>query len=216
MNNKQKKALYESIMKSVAKTVKHALNEGAGAGYTVEISDLKLNNFKVLDTKFIRDGKKPEKVIAFTANIMPCIVEWSAKGYYEGVTHEGIYYDGELMQEYTDDDNTVEGGTVKGYVYLDDINATNPTKRDVLKYLEDYASNINISVMYGGGWSHVDLNSPVFSFQNFDIDGNYDDIHIDEINIKAPNIADNINWYFANAYKFDEIFGVDEDEFDEE
>ena len=60
-------------MKSVAKTVKkelnealyesvmHLVNEGAGAGYTVEISDLKLGNFKVLGTKFVNNGHE-EKV----------------------------------------------------------------------------------------------------------------------------------------------------------
>ena len=195
----------------------HHVNEGAGAGYTVEISDLKLGNFKVHGTKFVDNGHE-EKVAKFTADILPGVVEWSAEGYYDGVDHTGVYYDGELMMEYSDEDNSVEGGTVMGYVYLSDVGDGKVKKSDVLDYLNDYASVINISTMYGGGWSHVNLGSPVFTFNDIDIDGNYADIHIEQINIQAPNIADNVNWYFANAYKFDEIFGRedDEDEFDEE
>ncbi|WQJ53218.1 MAG: hypothetical protein [Hatfieldvirus porci] len=210
MKQKAIKALYESVM--------HHVNEGAGAGYTVEISDLKLGNFKVLGTKFVDNGHE-EKVAKFTADILPCVVEWSANGYYEGVDHTGVFYDGELMIEYSDEDNSVEGGTVMGYVYLSDVGDGKVKKSDVLEYLNDYASVINISTMYGGGWLHVNLGSPVFTFNDIDIDGNYADIHIEQINIKAPNIADNVNWYFENAYKFDEIFGgddEDEDEFDEE
>ena len=210
MKQKAIKALYESVM--------HHVNEGAGAGYTVEISDLKLGNFKVLGTKFVDNGHE-EKVAKFTADILPGVVEWSANGYYEGVDHTGVFYDGELMMEYSDEDNSVEGGTVMGYVYLSDVGDGKVKKSDVLEYLNDYASVINISTMYGGGWSHVNLGSPVFTFNDIDIDGNYADIHIEQINIQAPNIADNVNWYFANAYKFDEIFGVedeDEDDFDEE
>ena len=202
-------ALYESVM--------HLVNEGAGAGYTVEISDLKLGNFKVLGTKFVNNGHE-EKVAKFTADILPCVVEWSAEGYYDGVDHTGVYYDGELMREYSDEDNSVEGGTVTGYVYLSDVGDGKVKKSDVLEYLNDYANVINISTMYGRGWSHVNLGSPVFTFNDVDIDGNYADIHIEQINIKAQNIANNVNWYFENAYKFDEIFGVedDEDDFDEE
>ena len=209
MKQKAIKALYESVM--------HHVNEGAGAGYTVEISDLKLGNFKVLGTKFVDNGHE-EKVAKFTADILPGVVEWSANGYYEGVDHTGVFYDGELMMEYSDEDNSVEGGTVMGYVYLSDVGDGKVKKSDVLEYLNDYASIINISTMYGDGWSHVNLGSPVFTFNDIDIDGNYADIHIEQINIKAPNIADNVNWYFANAYKFDKIFGGDddEDEFDEE
>ena len=40
----------------------HHVNEGAGAGYTVEISDLKLGNFKVIGTKFVNNGHE-EKVV---------------------------------------------------------------------------------------------------------------------------------------------------------
>ena len=170
----------------------HHVNEGAGAGYTVEISDLKLGNFKVLGTKFVDNGHE-EKVAKFTADILPGVVEWSANGYYEGVDHTGVFYDGELMMEYSDEDNSVEGGTVMGYVYLSDVGDGKVKKSDVLEYLNDYASVINISTMYGGGWSHVNLGSPVFTFNDIDIDGNYADIHIEQINIQAPNIADNVN-----------------------
>lgn len=215
MNIKQKKSLYESIMASVAKTVKKTLNEGAGAGYTVTINDLKLGNFKILGTEFINNNHKV-RIAKFKADILPCVVEWSAEGYYDGVDHEGVYYNNELMMEYTDDDNTVEGGNVTGYVYLDDISNNTPTKSEIIEYLQDYASSIDISTMYGGGWSHVDLGSPVFTFNDLQIDGNYYDIEIDQINIKAPNIADNVNWYFKNSYRFDEIFVDDFDEDEDE
>ena len=156
----------------------HHVNEGAGAGYTVEISDLKLGNFKVIGTKFVNNGHE-EKVAKFTADILPCVVEWSADGYDDGVDHTGVYYDGELMMEYSDEDNSVEGGTVTGYVYLSDVGDGKVKKSDVLEYLNDYASVINISTMYGGGWSHVNLGSPVFTFNDIDVDGNYADIHIE-------------------------------------
>lgn len=40
---KNTKKLYEAIMSSVAKQVKKAINEGAGAGYTVSFEGLALD-----------------------------------------------------------------------------------------------------------------------------------------------------------------------------
>ena len=44
---KSKKELYNSIMESVSTQVKKVLNEGAGAGYDVEISGLNVSDIKI-------------------------------------------------------------------------------------------------------------------------------------------------------------------------
>ena len=207
-----KKKLYESIMASVAKEVKKALNEGAGAGYTVTIDGLKVKSIKVASEY---DLKGHDSIVRFEATLDKSIVEWKAIGYYDGVTSEGIYYNDWLAEEFGELQKTVEGGKISGYVYLDDVanaQSTDPwykvTKKDIYDYIEDWLNEFSIEAPYGGGWVHVDLTDPM-EFHDIEIQDSYhvSYVYIDTIEINAPEITKAINWYFENYLDFDKIFG---------
>ena len=67
--------------------------------------------------------------------------------------------------------------------------------------------------MYGAGWVHANLQNPMV-FEDIEIEDNYSStyVFIDTIEIDAPEIAETINWYFANYSDFDQIYGDDLDE----
>ena len=75
-----------------------------------------------------------------------------------------------------------------------------------------------LTVGYGGGWSHAYLNEEMFTLEGgqYGLTDAYEGIIIDKVDIIAPNIAKDINWFFENDYRLDEIFFGDGDEEDEE
>lgn len=204
-------------MASVAKEVKKALNEGAGAGYDVTFEGLNVKSVRLGETE-VR-GK--DKIIKFTATLNKDIVEWKAIGYYEGVTSEGIYYNDMLVDDFDDEQKTVKGGKISGWVYFEDVVDSQPTwesgpitKKDVKEYIVKWLTDFNITSMYGAGWVHSNLTDPIV-LTDIDIEDHYhvSYVHIDTIEIDAPEITKTVNWYFENYLDFDKIFGEDEDEY---
>lgn len=211
-----KKLLHKSIMESVSKSLGKTLNEGAGAGYDVTFEGLNVNTIKVGNY----DLKDNDRIVRFTATLGKSIVEWKAIGYYDGVTSDGVYYDDHLVEEFDDLQKTVEGGQLSGYVYLDDVENGKPSwdssevdKDDVYNFIKEWLTDFSFTTMYGAGWSHVNLQNPMV-FEDIEIEDNYSSIYvfIDTIEIDAPEIAETINWYFANYLDFDQIYGDDLDE----
>lgn len=216
MKKDNKKALYESIMTAVAKEVKKALNEGAGAGYDV--------TFEGLNVKSVRLGKPEMKgrdeIIKFTATLDKSVVEWKAIGYYEGVTSKGIYYNDDLVDDFDDQQKTVEGGEVSGYVYLEDVRNRRPTwesapikRTDIKAFIIDWLTDFSVTSMYGRGWIHQNLTDPII-LTDIEVQDSYhvSYVYIDTIEIKAPEITKVVNWYFENYLDFDKIYGDDEEE----
>ena len=202
----------ESISKSLGKT----LNEGAGAGYDVTFEGLNVNTIKV--GKY--DLKDNDRIVRFTATLGKSIVEWKAIGYYDGITSDGVYYDDHLVEEFDDLQKTVEGGQLSGYVYLDDVENGKPSwdsgevdKDDVYNFIKEWLTDFSFTTMYGAGWVHANLQNPMV-FEDIEIVDNYSSIYvfIDTIEIDAPEIAEIINWFFANYLDFDQIYGDDLDE----
>lgn len=207
-----KKKLYESIMTSVSREVKKVLNEGAGAGYTVLIEGLNAKSIKVA-----KEGemKGRDKIIRFEATLDKSLVDWQAESYYEGVSSEGIWYNDMIIDEYDDEQKTVLGGKISGYVYLDDVDNGRPTyesdpvtRKDIKDFINNYLTEFTIEAPYGRGWVHVDLTDPM-EFHNIEIKDSYKVtyVYIDTIEINAPEITKAINWYFNNYDNFDKIFG---------
>lgn len=212
---KSKKELYNSIMESVSIQVKKALNEGGGAGYTITLTELKADNVHIS-----RDEKDGDPIIRFSADILPCIVEWSADGYYDSVSSKGIFNsNGDLLLDYDNEDKQVTGGTVRGYFYAEDVHdyGDDYGVEDSDQMYEDHINNIlfdgfEIEKMVGAGWIHVDLSNPLI-LENIDVntDSNYNDyFHIDEISIECENIVNDINWFFAHSDELD--YDLDDDE----
>lgn len=207
-----KHRITESQLRNIIQeSLKTAMNEGAGAGYSVELKGLKADNLKLLS------GRRDEygMTIRFKADIMPGTVEWAAQDYYNGVTSDGIEWDGTIMQEYTDEDKQVNGGTIEGHVYAGEFQEGS-TADDVRAEIQYYLNDFDIKGDFGGGWSHVNLdNQIVFTDQEIGGEG-YVTLYVDKLTVNAPQIAENINWFFENNYKFDEIFGEGgEDELNE-
>lgn len=212
---KSKKQLYENIMASVAKEVKKALNEGAGAGYTVIIDGLNATNIQLGE----KTMKGNDEIIKFTADIVPGVVEkWSAESYYDYISSDGLEYDGQILQEYDDEDKQVNGGSIEGYIYIDDIYDAN--EEDAINYIQDHLSDFMIEVQYGSGWVHIDLTNPMeFEDCEAKVRDHYygsETVYFDKIQIDAENIVDDINWFFEHTGEFEEIFGLKDPNFDDD
>ena len=207
--------LTESQLNYIIKnSVKKTINEGAGAGYDVEISGLNCADVKILGEEW----KGNDQLIKFVAKLVPGQVEWKAQGYYDGVSSEGIYYDQDLVEEIDDEQKRVLGGTVEGYAYWEDARDyagqnEEDEYQENLNYIQENLRDFTIKKMYGGGWSHVDLTNPIV-LEDMPVEDRWgvEKIRITKITIEAPEMVNVINWFFANNYKFDEIYGGEGEE----
>lgn len=208
-----KKLLHKSIMESLSKTLGKTLNEGAGAGYTVSFEGLALDE---IDEKSIRRSKDSngEPIFRFKATLSDSLVTWQAEDYYDGVSSEGIYYNGDIIEEFDDSQRTINGGTIEGHVYMSDVkdylgeNIVNVD--DIIDYIQRHLEEFSIETMFGRGWIHIDLDDPI-EFHNIEITDYYGsaNVFIDTIIINAPEITKTINWFFKNK---EEIYNEFEDE----
>ena len=209
-----KKFLHKSIMESVSKALEKTLNEGAGAGYTVSISGLAIDKIDINSIRRIKDSNG-EPIFKFKASLSDSLVEWKAEDYYDGVTSDGIYYNGDVIDEFDDEQKTVNGGTIEGHVYVSDVkdylDENIVTKDSVIDYIQyKLDDEFSIETMFGRGWIHVNLDDPM-EFHDIEIKDYYGvtNVFIDTIIINAPEITKTINWFFANK---EEIYKEFEDE----
>ena len=156
---KKKIKLNENQLRGVIRESLRLLNEGPGAGYDVTIEGLNVNDIQ------LKGGRNKDGIFfKFNGNIKPGVVTWKAEGYYyyDAVTSDGIEYDGNIVREFDDEENTIQGGTVEGCVYMNDSNffQKNSTmtidglKQDIMSELTDF----KVKNMIGGGYSHTNLN----------------------------------------------------------
>ena len=209
-----KKLLHKNIMESVSKTLGKTLNEGAGAGYTVSISGLAIDEIDINSIRKIKDSNG-EPIFKFKASLRDSLVEWKAEDYYDGVTSDGIYYNGDVINEFGEEQKTVNGGIIEGHVYMSDVkdylDENIVTKDGVIDYIQYHLDNeFSIETMFGRGWIHVDLDDPM-EFHDIEIKDYYGvaNVFIDTIIINAPEITKTINWFFANK---EEIYKEFEDD----
>ena len=110
------------------------LNEGAGAGYTVKIEDLKLGKVKSVEETSDEGGNS---FYEFTAEIVPGEYKVSASDYYN---------------QYCEDEPVrIDGGTIKGWIDASGDDYENEVRRAVEN------QEIDLSFDYGWGWVHVYL-----------------------------------------------------------
>ena len=207
------------------------INEGAGAAYDVVFDGLEIlpNTIKTtsgwLPYKSY-EGKNDGFCMFWEANLKKCVLEkWLVKDYYNEIDSDGDDYFEYLLP----DDRTVNGGVVRGLVFMDDVygyeEGIEPTSEQVVAHIKDeLSSQFKISMKYGWGWSHVDLENPVafgispdpnlkevtFRVLNNEV-GELDYIHILYAETDAPTIVDNINYWFKHR---EDVYSGN-DEFDE-
>lgn len=214
-----KKLLHKNIMESLSKTLGKTLNEGAGAGYDVTIKGLTATNIEVLG----KETKGNDEIVKFHAELVPGQVEWEAQDYYDGFDSTGIFYDGMQVEEIDDEQRHVDGGEIYGYVYLQDVGDYdngygNSEEEEATNYIEEHLNDFEFKTMYGSGWTHVDLDDPM-EFENIEVsyqNRGYECVFIDKIIINAPEITAVINWFFENKDNFEEIYGLTDEDNDED
>ena len=211
---KQTIKLNESQLRSlVRESIAGLLQEGPGAGYYVSFSGLHGTNVHITGRG---KNERGEIIINFKAQVAPSLVEWKAEDYYDAVSSEGIYYDNDLVQEYGDEEKTVNGGTINGYVYQSDVedyvgSGEQLTLQQVVEFINDKLDGFSFKTLVGSGYVHSDLSDPM-NFENIEVivsDPYYgsETVYIRTLELQAPAISEAINWFFANCYRFDEIFG---------
>ena len=217
---KKNKKKGESV-KSNRKQIKSGrfIKSGPGAGYDVTIEGIELDdgNYRIISDE-VTDEKYNEHTTMVEVPVKPCVVEkWSAEDYYYGVSSKGLYVDGELVQEYFDDDKRVNGGkaVLRIIWYLGDYESAEEVCDDVIP------RDINIKIMFGGGWSHVYLPNDEIHFEDeyhgYPIDaGEPYDYETMSVDLICPNISENINWYFKHDHELEEIFFGEGEENDDE
>lgn len=136
----------EETVSKMTESKARKLNEGPGAGYTIEFLDLKLKDVKITD--IFMDGNEVE-CAEFEAEVEPGTYHWRAEGY----DWEVEPYD----QSY--DTLTIKSGKLYGYCE----NGEQAWYNDSAKWTkEDYIDEIksceyDVGIIYSGGYIHSDI-----------------------------------------------------------
>ena len=177
------------------------VNEGAGAGYTVRINDLKFG--KILDKKHVQDKKTHDDYYVCQVEILPGEYEIEAEDY----DNDFFWQEHELGDTPT---AKIDGG-VATIVYS--TNSQDEDEADMELHNELENQELDISFDYGYGWVHADLpkDSPIESdkvnVKNSTFYGG-----IDKIELNAPDLADAVNDGHQSIYYQDEDDVPEEDE----
>ena len=185
-----------------AKESKNLVNEGAGAGYTVEIKGLKFG--KIIDYKWEKGKKSWEDYCTVKVEVVPGDYEIGAEDYYDDFFWQ--YHEfGETPKA------KIDGGyAIFGIGLNDNPDEDNESYREMVRELQN--RELDISFDYGWGWSHANLsNDEPIETDHVNIDdGVY--FSIDKLVLNAPDLADAVNsgWKSTFDREDDEEESVDE------
>lgn len=167
---------------------KKLVKEGAGAGYTVTLKNVKLTNAKVINRTEDGDWE-------FEADIVKDTYMVEAEDYYNRFCP---------ISEY--DEEWVEvAGKVYGVCWWYE------EERDVERQINGHEQDIGFD--YGGGWTHVDLPKDGHITADRIRADEYDTWAIQSIELFAPQVSDAVN--YCHEHFLDEEEGGEEEEVDE-
>lgn len=203
------------------------IKSGAGAGYDVTIEGIELDtqNYKVISDE-INNEEYNEHIAIVEVPVKPCSVEWEAEDYYNRVSSkDGIELDGIQVLEYFDDDKRVDGGKASLNIFWTEHEEgryiDNNEFENVNEAVEFFLpSSIDIKSSFSAGWIHSDLPTEQIHFEDkyhhneIDLYNDGYGYTITSVDLVAPNISENINWFFAHDYELEKIF-FDDEEYDE-
>ena len=202
-----KKLLQMNVGDSVpmmASESKNLVNEGAGAGYTVEIKGLKFG--KIIDYKYEKGKKSWEDSYKVKVEVVPGDYEIGAEDYYNDF----------FWQEHEFGD-TPEAKIDGGYAIFDIALDGNPDEDDeALFQMNRELENreLDISFDYGWGWSHSNLpREEEIESDHVDIEGSDVYFSIDKLVLNAPDLADAVNSGYESLDDREE--DSEDEEFDE-
>ena len=167
---------------------KKLVKEGAGAGYTVTLKDVKLTNAKVINRTEDGDWE-------FEADIVKDEYQVQAEDYYNRFCPS--------------DDWGVEYAEVVGKVY--GVCWWYEDERDVERQINGQEQDIGFD--YGGGWTHADLPKDGHITSDLIRADEHDTWAIQSIELFAPQVSDAVN--YCHEHFLDEDEAGEKEEVDE-
>ena len=173
------------------KESKNLVNEGAGAGYTVEIKGLKFG--KIIDYKYEKGKKSWEDSCKVKVEVVHGTYEIGAESYYDDFfwqEHEfGITPDAKIDGGYAIFDIGLNGNP----------DEDDESYREMVRELQN--RELDISFDYGWGWSHANLpREEEIESDHVDIEGRDVYFSIDELVLNAPDLADAVNSGYKSTF----------------
>ena len=187
----------------MASESKNLINEGAGAGYTVEIKGLKFG--KIIDYKWEKGKKSWEDYCTVKVEVVPGDYEIGAEDYYNDFFWQEHEF-GETPKA------KIDGGYAIFSIGLNDNpDEDNESYREMVRELQN--RELDISFDYGWGWSHANLpREEEIETDHVNIDdGVY--FSIDKLVLNAPDLADAVNTGYESLS--DREDDSEDEEFDE-
>lgn len=180
------------------------VKEGAGAGYTVRIKDLKFG--KILDKKQVGDSKAYDSYHECKVEILPGEYEIEAEDYYNDFFWQEHEF-GEKVFAKIDGGVATIAYTCVGYDGIE-------PEDELHAELEN--QEMDIAFDYGWGWSHADLpkDEPIES-DHIDVEGREFYGSIDKIELKAPNLAEVVNSGYQSMSEMEDGSNEDEEQVNE-
>ena len=181
-----------SKMKRIRESRK-LVKEGAGAGYTVRIKDLKFGTIK--EKKLVKGKERYDDYYECQVEILPGEYEIAAEDYY----NDFFWQEHEFGETPT---AQIDGG-VATIVYT--TNSYDEDEADVELHNELENQEMDIAFGYGWGWVHADLpkDKPIES-DHVDVEGREFYGSIEKLELNAPDLADAVNCGHQSIYDRDE------------
>ena len=177
---------------------KKLVKEGAGAGYTVTIKDLKLGS--ILEKKYVKMKKDYESYWECQVEVMPGEYEIEASDYYNDFFWQ--------EHEFGDTPTAKIDGGIATISYstnsYDEDEAEDELRREVARRTMD------VSFDYGWGWTHADLPREKIEADHVDASGEFYG-SIDKLELNAPDLADAVNSGYQSTFDQGEDAEEDED-----
>lgn len=172
---------------------KKLVKEGAGAGYTVHIKDLKFGNIK--EKKLVKGKERYDDYYVCQVEILPGEYEIEAEDYY----NDFFWQEHEFGETPT---AQIDGG-VATIVYstnsYDEDEAEDELRREISHM------DLDISFDYGAGWVHVDLPTDrPLELDRVDVENSEFYGSIEKLVLNAPDLADAVNCGHQSIYDRDE------------
>lgn len=170
---------------------KKLVKEGAGAGYTVTIKDLKLGS--ILEKKYVKMNKDYESYWECQVEVMPGEYEIEASDYYNDFFWQ--------EHEFGDTPTAKIDGGIATISYstnsYDEDEAEDELRREVARRTMD------VSFDYGWGWTHADLPREKIEADHVNASGEFYG-SIDKLELDAPDLADAVNCGYQSTFNQDE------------
>lgn len=176
------------------------VKEGAGAGYTVHIKDLKFGS--ILEKKYVKMEEDYESYYECQVEIMPGEYEIAAEDYYNDFFWQEHEF-GETPTAKIDGGIATISYSTNSY---DEDEAEEELRHEVARRTMD------ICFDYGHGWVHADLSRDKIEADHVEVENSEFYGSIDKIELNAPDLADAVNCGYQST--FDQ--GEDEEELEDE